>query len=457
MKVLLINPPPKKIIEQGDATVRPNLGLAYLGAVLRESKFNPIAIDARFEQITQGTVLKRAENEKPDIIGITAMTHMVNDAHDLAIALKKMFLDVKIIIGGPHATALPQQTLEEFNSFDILVYGEGESALIDIVKCLESNNDAGLEQIPGIGFRKGTSIIITPPRVFIQNLDELPFPAWDLFPVSTSYPIMIQRGCPGRCNFCMRVLGDKVRQRSPENVIKEMKYIVERFNVTRFGFEENFGLNQKRTEILLDLILRELPPITWEAAIRVTSINEKMIKKMVQAGCYYVGFGVETGDEEILKKSKKGIDLNKAIKATRLAKLYGVRTMSFFIIGHPDETDTSIDKTIDFLVKMNTDDVSIGIMVPYPGTEIYKMALAGEGGYRMISNSWDDFNKQIGNALELKDITRQTLERKQLQGYLKFYLYNFRFLDLFKMVVEHRRLLAALIDKLLFKKNKPSQ
>ncbi|MBF0399070.1 MAG: B12-binding domain-containing radical SAM protein, partial [Desulfobacterales bacterium] len=450
MNIILINPPASKILEEQDITNRPHLGLAYLAAVLMENGFNPKAIDARFENISLPKVVRQIKGYTPDIIGITAMTNMIVDAHNLAKTIKELFPKALIVIGGPHASAMPEEVLAEFSCFDIAVFGEGEITFLELVQAYRSISFIDeLFHINGIAFRHNKKIIRNNPRPFISNLDSLPLPAWDIFPPSKRYGIMLQRGCPGRCNFCMRVLGDTVRHRSPENVFNEIKILVEKYSVTDIGFIENFGLHQGYTHKLLDMMIEHFPNIKWDTPMRVTSMNEELIKKMKKAGCERIAFGVESGDSRILKNSQKGIDLKKAIAACQIAKRYHIRTTGFFILGHPNETKDSAKKTIDLIAKMNLDEVSIGIMVPYPGTEIYKLAKAGKNGYIMISNNWKDFNKQIGNALELKGLNRKELERLQLLGYLKLYLSNFRIIELLKIVYRYKILAFSIVKKLL--------
>lgn len=452
MKVSLINPPAQRIIEYGDEPEHPHLGLAYVaGALLNnENGFSPQVIDARYEGISLSVVMDRLKEFNPRIVGITAMTHMINDAHMVATRVKERNPETIIVIGGPHVTALPKLTLKEFPNFDIGIIGEGEITFPELIKSIEDTKyETNFSEIKGIVYRKAGKIIENRHREWIKNLDTLPFPAWYLFPRASWYPIMVQRGCPGRCNFCLRVLGDPIRHRSPENVIEELKMLVENYKIKKFSFVENFGLNRKKSEKILDLIIQQMPALKWKTSIRVDRMNEDFVKKMREAGCEEVGFGVESGDPIILKKTKKGTTIEKAIKASELAKKYGLKTVGFFIIGHPNETHKSVEKTIDLIVKMNCDLVAIGLMVPYPGTKIYDMATSGEGGYKLISSNWSDFNKHLGNSLELENLSRKQMERYQLIGYLKLYIYNLRFTDMIKTAYANRRLAFSLIKKII--------
>jgi radical SAM superfamily enzyme YgiQ (UPF0313 family) len=160
---------------------------------------------------------------------------------------------------------------------------------------------------------------------------------------------------------------------------------------------------------------------------------------MAKAGCFEINFGIESGNQEILKRVGKDFALDEARKVIPMVKKAGIEVANLFILGHPGETRETIMDTINFAVELNSDRVAFGIMVPYPGTEVARMAANGEGGYRLLSQNWSDYNKYLGNALEIEGISRKELERLQAWGYLKFYLWNFRFIDLAKILIRRWR------------------
>jgi radical SAM superfamily enzyme YgiQ (UPF0313 family) len=450
VKVLLINPPPKQMIEPQDMPNYGHIGLGYLSSYLESKGVACQVIDAKLQRFNIEQILSNLANSPPDVVGITAMTHEINQAGGLSEAIKKKYPNTIVIVGGVHVTALPGETLEGLPFIDAVVIGEGEYTFYEFIKSIE--NDAGWGEIKGLAFRDRNRIKINEPREFIENLDELPFPAWHLFPKTPTYSIMTARGCPYKCIFCARPYGEKIRERSPANVVDELEYLVNRFQAKDIVFrDESFGVHRQRAAKILDLIReRSLhKKMGWVAELRVDTVKYDLVKKMKEAGCTGIGLGIESGNKDVLKATGKGITLEQAVEAVKIAKRVNLTTFAYFILGHPFETYETAMDTINFAAKLNTKYVSIGIMVPYPKTKVAEMAFRGEGGYKILSDNWADFNKQIGGALELEGLKRRDLEKLQIVGYLKFYLSNFAFLRLFRMIRERRRQIFFMLKKLL--------
>lgn len=453
MKIALVNPPPLRRIERDDLPVYPHLGLGYLASNLEKNGFDEILIvDAKLERKNVHDVLYDLQLFKPEVVGITGMTHEIIQASKLSEQVKKLLPHCKTIIGGVHTSILPQQTLEEFPSFDYGISNEGEITLPLLISALTQKND--LDKAPGLSYRYDGFVKVTSQLDWIHDLDSIPFPAWNRFPKAREYPILTSRGCPFQCNFC-HPYGQKVRYRSPENVIEELDWVVSEFKPDIINvYDETFGIDQERTVKLLDLMIKhKIPQRTrWWAYTRVNVATDDLLRKMKDAGAFMIGFGIETGNEEILKKSKKNINLKRAEELVSIAKKIGLKTQTYFILGHPYETLETINDTIDFAIKLNGDLTCFGIMVPYPGTKIYEMAKKGEGGYRLIAKTWTDYNKQIGNALELVNIPRKKIERLQMHGYIKVFLKNHRYLDFLKFCWDFRRQALGFIQKNFFNK-----
>lgn len=451
MKVVLIDPPPRSHIEQHDSRKYPHLGLASIAAYLRSQGIDIRVIDAKYEDLDMERVERRLIKENPDVIGITAMTHEIHQAGEVAERIKQLLPSVTTVIGGVHATALPEQTLTEFPSFDIAVFGEGEITFTELLKALQVETDYGA--INGIVYRTQDSVIMTAPRDLVADLDELPYPAWDLFPPAEEYPIMTSRGCPFQCNFCMRVMGNKLRKRSVENVYTELVSIIDTYQAGHIHFlDETFTIDQKNLNILLDKMIETGldKKITWDAQTRSDVSDYELFRKMRKSGCTWLGIGAESGNQEILTASGKGITLEQVETAIKAAKKAGLKTDGFFILGHPNETKQTAMDTLNFGAKLNPTKITIGIMTPYPGTGIYEMALRGEGSYKLISTDWKDYNKNIGNSLEMTTLSRKDLEKLQMLGYIKFYLTNFRFVAGFQYFFSQWRLGLSILKKFLF-------
>lgn len=463
MKVALVKPSPQIVHERPEY---PCIGIAYLSAFLKANGVEILAIDASFDGTSPSKMDASIVRFEPQILGFTAMTHEIVNVAKTAKRLKESLPDSLVVIGGPHATVAPLRTLKEFSVFDIAIIGEGELTFNEIIQTIESdfgkvslksNGEVHarltdkLKAIQGIAFRLENDVKINPRRELIQDLDSLPFPSYDhLNRKVETYPIFSSRGCPNCCIFCCRIMGNRIRVRSPKNVVDEVKYAVEKFGSKRIDFaDETFTFPKERAQAICDLMIKEglNKRIKWVAQSRVTGVSRELFDKMKEAGCVRVGFGVESGNAEMLRIMKKGITLDDASRTINHAKKSGLKTVSFFIIGHPYETTQTISDTIEFATKLNTSLVSFGIMVPYPGTEIYEMARHCEGKYRLISEDWQDYDKQLGNALELENLNRKQLEKWQRKAYLTFYLKNLRLPEMMRQIYAQRKLVWQLLTK----------
>ncbi len=456
MKLVLIHPPAKTVVEKKDIPNYQHIGLGYLASYLENAGIEVKVIDAKLERLPLEKVVEMTLLEEPDVIGITAMTHEINRANETAISIKKYIDNALFIIGGVHVTALPRETLSAYNVFDIGIMGEAERKLQKLVEAM-SQGKRDFSDIDGIVYRNGTSIMLNKEENWIQDLDSLPFPAWHHFPKATVYRIITSRGCPFPCIFCMRASGKTQRVRSPENVVREIEYVINERKPEKILFsDETFTLNKNHVNKICDLLIEKNlhKKIKWVSTTRVDVVSLELLGKMKSAGCCGIEFGVESGNEKVLRTIRKNIHMDQARKAIYFAKKVGLHTEAAFILGHPNETiDTAYD-TINFAAQLNPDILQIGIMVPYPGTEVAKMAERGEGGYKILSNDWSDYNKQLGNALELDSLSRADLEKLQLIGYLKLFVFNRRLLGLLKFIFSYRLEMFSYIKSVISQKRK---
>ena len=449
MKVVLINPPAKKVQEvRYDTPKFPHLGLGYLAGYLRGKNIECKPIDAKFEGLDIEQIIGRVAKEKPRIVGLTAMTHEVSQAAFVAHEVKKIFPDVLVFLGGVHATALPEETLKKYPQFDLLVTCEGELTLYDICEKVRAKED--LSEVQGIAYKKDGSVVVNKRREFIMNLDELPFPAWDLFPRAEEYLVITSRGCPFNCNFCMRPNGQMVRKRSAENVIKELEWIKMKFNPESIVFcDEVLTIDKERANKIFDTMIERKLDLKWHAQTHVKMVDLELLKKMKKSGCYLLGVGIESGNEEIINNIGKSATKEDIRNAIKLIKEAEIPVEGYFILGHPNETKETIKETINFATELNVDLPVFGIMVPYPGTKIGDMAKKGEGGYKLKSDNWDDYNKQLGDALEFTQISRKELEMWQLKAYLAVFMKNKRFKDLSKFMWKYKKEGMSFLKKLV--------
>jgi radical SAM superfamily enzyme YgiQ (UPF0313 family) len=445
MKIALINPPVRSSFDR-HWIFNPYLSLGYLAAILEEKNHYCEIVEGKSEKLTVDNVVERVVKINPDLIGITSWSIEINQAANVAASIKKAIKSVPIIIGGAHANALPKTTLIDFPDFDFLIYGQGEETLCELVDELKKNMK-DFSNINGLVYRSEGNVIQNPPRIIKEDLTVLPFPAWHLFPYTSTLSIMTERGCPYRCIFCARNLGKKIRSRPPEHVVEELGYIIDRFHPKRVTFEdETFGLLPERTKEILSLMIKKSfqKKVSFGCQTRADVADRELYQMMRRAGFRGISVGIESGNQEILKTIKKNMTLDQAEKAVTLAKSVGLKIHCFFILGHPHETIETIRDTIDFAVKLKPHRVSFALMAPYPGTKVYEMAKRGEGGYRLLSNDWRKFDKYSGKVMELESVSLSKLRMLQWKAYLKVYFYSLRFIQLAKLILQSRRILAVL-------------
>ena len=460
LNIVLICPPPLEIIEPWvDAPPYARNSLAFIAGYLRKHlDCNIKIIEAKFERLSFEETVKRTLAFNPDIVGLTAYTQEIKPAAYTAGLIKKSNPNIVTVIGGVHITAIPEQTMKEFPSFDIGVIGEGEITFAELCRALANKKE--LKVVNGLIYRREEILITTGFRERIADQDSLPMPSWDLMPVAPIYFMHTERGCPFNCTFCMNHNGRVVRKRSVDLVIEEMEYIVNTFGPSQINFgDELFSVDMQRTAELMDAIVERglHKRVTWDAQTHVKYVNYELLKKMRAANVYQLDMGVETGDPERLKEMGKGTYKELIIKAFAEAKRAGVQTGGLFILGHPNETIKSIKNTIKLAIKINPTLPMFGTMTPFPGTLVAKMAASRESGYSGLSMDWDDYKMRLGSGLAYKNFTKQQLNMLMLEAYIKIYLYNFRFLDFAKFAWNYRKGALQLVKKVLKREDVLSQ
>ncbi|MBC8449298.1 MAG: radical SAM protein [Chloroflexi bacterium] len=415
------------------------LGLGYLAACLREAGHEPVIFDAAVEDEPVAAVIRRAaEAGRPfGLIGISATTPLIPDAWDMAETAKKLGLPT--ILGGPHLTIMPLESMEK-PFVDYVFQGEGEHGLVELVEALEAGREPGT--IPGLFFRHNGQVVSADCSPMVEELDSLPFPAHDLFkidrytnlqpltdgldPHARSFTIVTSRGCPFQCIFCSKpVTGHTWRARSVENVIAEWRWLVHDLRATEIGLTDdiwNRDLARAKAlcQALVDEGLNTVPWITVHG-MKVNYGDQELYRLMKAAGCKRVGFGVESGDEYILKQViKKGQTLDQVRDAFRWAKAAGLETMGFFIFGMPHETAETMDKTIELALELDPELANFLLAAPFPGTEMWDM-LQREG--HIFSQDWRDFAIHDQKArFEMGEMTAELVERKWREAYRRFYM-----------------------------------
>jgi radical SAM superfamily enzyme YgiQ (UPF0313 family) len=392
MKILLVYPPYHGI--KGSA---PPLGLAYIGAILKKEGYEV--------EIKDFNVSSEAENLKDalsgcDIIGISFLTSMLNDAMEVAKIGSKS--GSTVVLGGTHVTALPHDILK--NEFvDIVVRKEGELTTLELIHALEKNIE--LNDVLGISFKSNGEIIHNPDRDYIHNLDTIPFPARELLknddyrigdlgfnPKKSFTAMMTSRGCPSKCIFCSSniVFGRKPRFRSAKNIVDEMDQIVNKFGINQIKlYDDTFTLRPKLVIETCNEILDRGLNINWACSTRVSNVSNELLSKMKEAGCSQVGFGIESGSPKILKNIKKGIKVEQTEKALKTTKDVGIEIFPYLMIGNPGEDYTTVWETVEFLYRNRQYIPKTGLgkfVTPYPGTELLEIVKEKN---QLLTENWD--------------------------------------------------------------------
>ncbi len=423
--ITLVNPNANvEVVKRLDISTPP-LGLGYLAAVLRKEGFKVRIIDDMVENLSFDALLKRLK--KSIMVGTTSTTPTFNSALRYARRIKEALLDIFVILGGVHVTFRPLDAVK--NSFvDAVCIGEGEETVVEVAERVEVGKT--LEDVKGVVYRSGNEIVDNGSREFIKDLDSLPFPAYDLMPLEKyslfgehleQFPVITSRGCPFACRYCSSSLfmGHRFRARSAENVVDEIEWLVGDFNAKHIAFsDDTFTLSRRRVEAICNEIKRRGIDIEWSCSSRVDTINEDMLKKMKEAGCSAIYYGVESASEKILNFYRKRIDFEKVKRAVELTKKYDIMVICSFIIGAPMEKKEDMKATLKFALKLNPDYAQFSILTPYPGTEIYEEA---EKKGWILNRNFDDYT--AGKPV-LKNffMSPQEISRFLRYCYLRFYL-----------------------------------
>ncbi|MEM1660333.1 MAG: radical SAM protein [Candidatus Bathyarchaeia archaeon] len=424
MKVTLVNPPYPKSAHQHPPFIP--LSLAYLGAISEQDGHEVTIIDCQGERLSHEDFRRKLEKIDSDVVGITSATLTYKSALKIARIAKEVYPNCITILGGCHATFWDVNALEECSSLDIIVRKEGELTFKELLNKLEHKEK--IDTIQGITFRKGNKIFRNEDRPFIENLDDLPFPAHHLFNLKAYskvggviVPVMTSRGCVYWCDFCsaVRMFGRKYRMRSPKNVVDEMEAVYTKYGVRQFTFyDDAFTVDQKRVEEICDEIIKRRLDIKWDCETRVDMVNRSLLEKMKRAGCIAIWFGVESGCQMIIDRMKKQFKIEQTRKAFRLAHEVGLMTVASVILGFPGETEETAWETINFVKSLNPADVGFYIATPYPGTPLYD--LVKEKGWLKT----EDFDKYdtATPVFETPYLSMEKLKEIRFRAYQQFYL-----------------------------------
>ncbi len=448
MKLLLINTPINLQDTLGnfspiydDIKMIPS-GIAYLASFVRNAGIEVQILDQFAESLSMGKVIKYIEGFSPDLIGYSATTPNFSAAVGFAEEVKIKFPGIPSVMGGYHPSVCPEQTLK-YKAIDFVIRDEGEMPLLELCKRLETGNE-DYGGIAGLSYKTAGGIVHNK-KVPPVDVDALPFPSYDLLPMSLysspsyskfaspCYQMIASRGCPFACSYCINAelnVAAKYRRRKAELVVSEMELLVSRFGARQIQFwDPVFPLGHDHAMLFCEEVMRRglHKKIIWSSTTRAETLTEETVRTMAEAGCKGLGFGIESGVQELLESVNKKVDFDKVRRICRAARKRGIVVTGAFIIGFPGETPEMTAQTVAFAKSLDIHYAQFSIMIPYPGTPLYH-DLKDKGEIPDIDDGeFIRYNQNIGMT-DVEPIyipkgrSAQELKSSQRRAYRDFYL-----------------------------------
>lgn len=433
-------------LRQGEETI-PGMGVLMLAAVARQRGYAVHIVDAK----AHGTPLEEIASDiaslRPDYLGLSATTISVNNAARIAEQIKRLSPGVVTILGGAHVSAIPERTLTAFPAIDFGISGEGEISLFELLERLEAG--AAIEDVSGLAYRRDGRVVANPRAPYIDDLDSLPKPAWDLLPNFPhdfqpslfGYPrtpvatLITSRGCPFSCTFCDRsTSGRKGRMHSVASVVELCRDLVERGTRHIMFLDDLFTVRKDRVIDLCEAFIAERFDFTWSCNSHPNLLDAATMKLMKRAGCWQIAYGIESGSQRVLDVVKREVRLPRLVETLRMTRAAGIRARGFLMLGHPTEGIDSLEETESFLKTAPLDLCQITKFTPYPGTPAYP-TIRQHGTF---DEDWEQMNAM--NFVFIPDgLDEPTLERYFDRCYQAFYRRPDVLRGLFKILLREPR------------------
>lgn len=451
--LLLVNPPITLEERYGSfasvGSQAPPLGLCYLAATARNSGYSVQIIDAPALDMDLTRTMAEVGKIDAEVIGLTASTVSIYRASELAKTIKQSGITAPILIGGPHVSSLPRETLEEFGEFDLGVLNEGEFTVPEILACHKGGGNPGA--ISGLVYREANEAVLSPSRSNIEDLDTVPYPAWDLLPHLPEYykpsphsylklpstSLMSSRGCNGTCTFCARpFMGEKYRAHSADYTVGMIDHLVTVYGIRDIMFyDDNFLLDKKRVVTICEALLKKDYTISWSCLARPEITSDDLFGLIKKAGCWQIAFGIESADQGILETIRKKATVERMSEVIRKTNEAGIHSRGYFMIGCPGETKETIEKTTRFIRESGLKDFHVTFCTPMPGAELFETAHK----YGAFAQDW----KKLGfwdPVFIPRGMTKEQLIDSHRRMYRKFYLRPAIFLRYFiKLLITNPR------------------
>jgi radical SAM superfamily enzyme YgiQ (UPF0313 family) len=435
----------------------PPLGLMYVAAYLRQEVGCSVDIlDSTFFKNTETFCRYISEKEPYDLVGISLMTFMMYDAFDVARYIKTYYPRTKIIMGGPHPTVMPEQTMENRN-IDAVCTGEGEWVMADVVR-----SDRNFQDVNGVWYRDGDQVVHNPDQESIQDLDKLPFPAWDLVPMETYFDhwflmdsvqpglrgtsLCASRGCPFKCTYCQPTLnaifGKKIRKRSPANIVDEIEALKDRYRITAFAFQDDtFIIDKKWARSVAQEMIDRKVNLVWETNVRADLIPEDLLQTLYEAGLRKINIGIESHSQKTLDEIyDKKITVEQVEESVRIANKIGIKVQGYFMLGAPTEGIKDALDTIKFARNLDIHDATFSITTPLPMTYLYDKTK------ELIEKDLGEFD-YYSTSVYKNSVTASSLALKMLKkwAFFSFYLTPKRMFKTLKLVLDPSQITKTLV------------
>lgn len=380
---------------------------------------------------------KQLEALKPDIFGISCATMNFDKALELTRIAKE--IGAKTILGGIHATAAYKETIEQNKEFDFVVFGEAEETVLELCKAIRDGTPS-FANILGLAYRdnQDQTAKINEKRPFLENLDTIPPPHWDLldlqrytlpdfiYPGKRGITLVTARGCPAKCIFCSVPLmnGYRFRHFSAKRIVDDMETLVNKHNIEFIAFrDDTFTVSRQRVVDICSLLLQRNINVRWYCLARANTVDQELLHLMKRAGCERIAYGVESGDQDILNTLKKGINITQIRNAYKWTHNAGIKSVGSFIFGNPKETQETMDKTLDFAIELDPDIAHFFVMAPLPGTELYEKykSIYFDDNLKKRQSSYGIYSMAETSNFHCGDLTYKDLKQQLVKANRRFY------------------------------------
>ena len=446
-RILLIR---TNMVSEANFSLSYPLGIMYLASILRGTGHKPKLYDLRIEEGGVEGLIDFAESFRPEVVGISSLTVESEQMKQVAKKIKARFPDVPLLVGGPHATSYPEKVLET-EEVDVAVIGEGEKTIQELIPFLERQEPPA--PVKGIAYRLNGKTVINDQQPYIEDLDSLPFPAWDLAKLQTYsnrrgmstldprpyMTLFTSRSCPYQCIYCHHVFGKGFRARSPENVVQEMETLVGSYGISDFELVDDiFNLDKERTQMICDLIMERglQVKLAFPNGLRADILTRDLLLALKKAGTVSASFAIETASARLQKLTRKNLSMGKAREMINFAVEAGIISNAFFMLGFPTETREEILETIRFATSLKLHTAQFFIVTPFLGTDMAKIF---KEKFKYLETNFMDYDYNKG-TYNLSEVKTEQLFRLQRYANLKFYMHPQRILRIFISYPDKRQL-----------------